>query len=132
MAFHVPNQHRIRTGMFATSNGFGNCGAFCIPNPYRQSMPLKVIARDNDDGVMDHGWQHVSVSYPDRCPTWEEMCHVKALFWDTEDTVMQLHPPQSMWVNNHPYCLHLWRPTSAVMPLPPQWMVGDPNLGLLV
>lgn len=64
------------------------------------------------------GWEHVSVSTPVRTPTWEEMCFVKSLFWDDEDCVMQLHPPRSSYVNNHPYCLHLWRPVSVEIPTP--------------
>lgn len=133
MSFKVPNQYRIRTGVFASDDSIGKCGAFWVSNPYRKTMPLKVIASDGDDGLNDHGWEHVSVSYPDRCPTWEEMCVVKALFWDEEDAVMQLHPPRSDWVNNHSFCLHLWRPTGATtVPLPPSWMVGDKNLGRLV
>ena len=26
------------------------------------------------------GWDHVSVSLADRCPTWAEMCFIKDLF----------------------------------------------------
>jgi len=37
---------------------------------------------------------------------------------------MQLHPPRSKWINNHPYCLHLWRPTKQEIPLPPEIAVG--------
>ena len=52
------------------------------------------------------------------------MCFVKDLFWDEEEMVMQLHPPKSKWINNHPYCLHLWRPTKETIPAPPQIAVG--------
>ncbi len=31
------------------------------------------------------GWDHVSASYPDRCPTWEEMCKVKDIFFMERD-----------------------------------------------
>lgn len=55
------------------------------------------------------GWEHVSVSTIERCPTWDEMCKVKSLFWDDDDLVVQYHPPASEYVNNHPYTLHLWR-----------------------
>ncbi len=64
-------------------------------------------------------WDHVSVSLEDRTPTWDEMCHVKSLFFDDEETVVQFHPPKSVYVNNHPHVLHLWRPTETVIPLPP-------------
>jgi hypothetical protein len=70
------------------------------------------------------GWEHVSVSTPDRCPTWDELEKVKRRFWAPEDTVMQLHVPPAEHRNVHPYCLHLWRPTALEIPRPPAWMVG--------
>ena len=69
-------------------------------------------------------WEHVSVSLDrDRCPTWEEMCKVKDLFWDEEDAVFQFHPPKSDYVNNHKFCLHLWRKVGAEADLPPSELV---------
>lgn len=68
------------------------------------------------------GWDHVSVSSCNqkRCPTWDEMCAIKDMFFGPEEAVVQYHPPESMYVNNHPYCLHLWRPNSgAEIPMPP-------------
>ena len=43
-----------------------------------------------------------SGSRPDPCPTWEEMCFIKNIFWEEEESAMQLHPPKSDYVNNHP------------------------------
>lgn len=125
MTFHVPNKYRIRTGRFGTDESYGNNGAFFIPGRPGKP-PFKVIASDQE------GWDHVSVSLPDRCPTWDEMCRIKAMFWDDEDTVMQLHPPKSEWVNNHSYCLHLWRPQTISIPRPPSIMVGVKEVGVLV
>lgn len=59
------------------------------------------------------GWDHVSVSYENRCPTWEEMCKIKDAFFKEEETAIQYHPAKSEYVNLHPYCLHLWRAQSA-------------------
>ncbi|MET4221928.1 hypothetical protein ABIB00_007164 [Bradyrhizobium sp. LB14.3] len=42
---------------------------------------------------------------------------------------MQLHPPHSQYVNNSRYCLHLWRPTRQVTPMPPAAFVGIVGLG---
>lgn len=56
------------------------------------------------------GWDHVSVSLPFRCPTWEEMDFVKDLFFNPDEVVMQLHVAKTDHINRHPYCLHLWRP----------------------
>lgn len=39
------------------------------------------------------GWEHVSVSFASRCPTWDEMCEVKDIFWTPEECVVQYHPP---------------------------------------
>lgn len=76
----------------------------------------------------DLGWEHVSVSPGNQrrktCPTWEEMCAIKDMFFDEEERVVQYHPPKSEYVNQHPYCLHLWRPTEERMPFPPSIFVG--------
>jgi len=69
-------------------------------------------------------WEHVSVSHPDRCPSYEEMDEVKRRFWQDTDTVMQLHVPRDDHRNCHPYCLHLWRPMKAEIPKPPGIMVA--------
>lgn len=52
------------------------------------------------------------------------MCFIKDLFFGPNECVMQLHPPKSEYINNHPYCLHLWRPQNIEIPRPPQIMVG--------
>ena len=130
MSFRVPNQFRIRRGYMASSEANGNNGAFFIPSrPGRP--PFTVVA---SDGAIEDGgpaWEHVSVSLPDRTPTWAEMCAIKALFWDDEDTVIQYHPPRSDWVNNHQHCLHMWRPVGVDLPRPPALMVGEKALGVL-
>lgn len=129
MTFKVPEANRVRHGRFGSSaEAHGNNGLFVLPplNPLSK-MPMRVIASD------ELGWEHVSVSLQSRCPTWDEMCHVKALFWDDEDCVMQLHPPKSRWISNHRYCLHLWRPThhGCAIPTPPDILVGIQSMGVL-
>lgn len=116
MSFRVPEKFRIRTGPMGSSPAIGNAGAFDLRLP--RSQRLFAIASDAA------GWEHVSVSRSDRCPTWEEMCQVKAIFWDEEDCVVQYHPRESQHINNHDYCLHLWRPVGVPMLTPPGWMVG--------
>lgn len=71
------------------------------------------------------GWDHVSVSFPTRCPTWDEMEWVKRKFFRDDETAMQLHVPPSDHVSMHSYALHLWRPNDGVeIPRPPGIMVG--------
>lgn len=110
-------QGRLRSGPFASSAGV-TWGAFFVHGPC--GAELKIIAADGDET----GWDHVSVSCRNRPPNWQEMAFVKDLFWEPEECVMQLHPPRSEYVNNHPYCLHLWKPTNQPIPLPPRGLVG--------
>lgn len=92
-------------------------GVFLIPNPHNPYY-LRVIAD------VKLGWEHVSVSLPHRCPTWDEMETIKRLFFRDNETVMQLHVPEKDHVNYHPFCLHLWRPLNKTIPRPPQVLVG--------
>ena len=73
------------------------------------------------------GWEHVSITpngHPDNRPAdWRDMCSFKDLFWQQSETVMQIHPAKDRYVNLHPMCLHLWRPTREPLPLPPLGMV---------
>lgn len=72
-------------------------------------------------------WEHVSVSTSRRCPNWEEMCIVKNLFWDEEETVVQFHPKKSEYRDHHPFCLHLWKKTDIDFELPPSILVAPLN-----
>jgi len=119
--FKAPETYRIRQGRYGTTSASGNDGMFSIPtDPHRRGGRQQALTVISSDGME---WEHVSVSLLDRCPTWEEMDRVKRLFWSDDQTVMQLHVPRSRHVNNHPYCLHLWRPNGREIPLPPQFMV---------
>jgi len=88
-------------------------GCFQIPKRF-----MVIVASSGE------GWEHVSVSVKDRCPTWEEMEWVKRRLWEDTDTVMQLHVPPAEHKNLHPYCLHLWRPLQAEIPRPPSIFVA--------
>ena len=112
--------HRWRTGPWGSDTG-NDFGAFQIVGPCGEELKIIASPGDADESIP---WEHVSVSTRRRCPRWEEMCFVKDLFWDTEEAVMQLHPPKSEWVNNHNFCLHLWRPLDGQIPLPPSIAVG--------
>ena len=64
-------------------------------------------------GEDEEGWEHVSVELcARRLPTWEEMSHLKDLFWDDEEEVVQIHPKKSEYVNITE-ALHLWRPKNG-------------------
>jgi hypothetical protein len=121
MAFHVPEKYRVRIGAFRSDASSGNNGQFLLPAPKFKTT----IMVQASEGL---GWEHVSVSTGSRTPSWSEMCAVKALFWDADDCVVQYHPPASEYVNNHPYCLHLWRPINGRILMPPSILVGIKNV----
>lgn len=116
MAFKVPNKYRVRDGVGRSTDAIGNNGALLVKLKHGQTV--FVIASDG------FGWEHVSVSRHDRCPTWDEMCQVKDMFWGDQDCVIQYHPPRSEYVNLHPNCLHLWRQIGANIPMPDSILVG--------
>lgn len=112
------NKYRVRNGAFATKDDDA-FGMFFIPTK-TGLPPLKVIS--SKFGTDE--WNHVSVSLPNRCPTWNEMCLVKDLFWSDDETVIQFHPKKTEAVDNHPYCLHLWSKVGQEIELPPSILVG--------
>ena len=110
-------KYRHTKGFAGSDSRYGNNGLFFIKCPYTKKK-LKVIA---SDGL---GWEHVSVSLDNRIPLWVEMCFIKDLFWDKSEIVIQYHPRESNYVNNHNFCLHMWRPLNENIPEPPSEMVG--------
>lgn len=73
------------------------------------------------------GWEHCSVSITDRykrCPSWEQMCFIKDSFWNDDECCVEYHPAKKDYVNNHEYCLHIWKPIDQEIPTPPSLMVG--------
>lgn len=63
-------------------------------------------------------WEHVSVSFSGRDPTWAEMCEVKRMFFLPEEECIQFHPKESEYVNVHQHCLHIWRNAGGNMKRP--------------
>ena len=108
--FKVPEEYRVQHPRMPRTAPGDLFGLFVIPlhNRKKNGLHIRVLASS------DIGWEHVSVSLNrERCPTWDEMCKVKDLFWSDEATVIQYHPAAKDYVNHHPYCLHLWRPNDG-------------------
>lgn len=53
-------------------------------------------------------WKHLSISHPRRYPYWHEIIDARYTFFEDDDTVIQILPPKSEYVNLHPNCFHLW------------------------
>lgn len=126
--FSILERFRLGQGEWATKEG-ERFGLFLFT---RGRLTLQCIACDAIPEEEVH-WEHVSVvakyrnkdgKVTERTPTWDEMVFIKDAFWSPEETVMQLHVPKADWINNHPHCLHLWKPANQEIPLPPSSYVG--------
>ena len=114
---HNIEPFRVKVGLLYSSRWEGHNGCFEFPGE------MRVVCSDGLD------WEHVSVSFKDRCPTWEEMCIIKDLFWEEDEVVVQYHPDKKHYVNCHPFCLHLWKPIGMQLLVPPSELVGPKPKG---
>jgi len=113
-------------------------GAFAIK--LKSGAIAYVLACAKKGYIQGEIWDHVKVKVADipkgvewwkseellpyikntkRCARWEEMCEIKEGFWEDEDTVFQIHPPKSQYVNLEEFALHLWRPIISKNRIPP-------------
>lgn len=119
-----PEVFRLKQGTLASDASYGNNGCFIVPHPQRDDVYLACIISDGA------GWDHVSVTLGNnegpikRCPTWEEMCFVKNLFWNKDEVVIQYHPAEKDYISDHDFCLHLWKKQGFELPVPGGWMIG--------
>lgn len=102
-------RRRIDRGPLASSTSDRNNGAFSLKFDGEE---IHIIVSDGQ------GWDHVSVSAQDRCPTWEAMSYVKNLVWRNDETVIQIHPPSRLHKNDQRHTLHLWRHQKSEVALP--------------
>lgn len=118
MNFEILEKYRFKNkpDLMSTKEG-DDFGVFFIPTRLGKP-PLKVLC-----APMTEEWQQVSVSLPNKCPTWGQMSYVKKLFWGEDVEVVQFHPPKEDYINNHSFCLHLWRHKDGHK-MPPSILVG--------
>jgi hypothetical protein len=111
-------QLRIQPRMAITQEAPDGLAAFAELASTKGHHQAKIIAS------WGGGWDHVSVSFRNRTPTWEEMAEIKRMFFRADETVVQFHPEEDEYINQHPYCLHLWKKQGHRHELPPWWMIG--------
>jgi hypothetical protein len=75
--------------------------------PYFERVPdgLRVIESFEQ---LDEAWLHVSASYENRLPSWEDMREVKETFCGKKREAYIVLPPEERYINDHKYVLHLW------------------------
>lgn len=115
------------SGMVIKKEGKDGFGGTVFPIEYKNGK-VKIV-KDIDKALhfmfsWGCGFEHLSVSTPIQCPTWEQMCKMKDIFWRDDEVCMQLHPKKEDYVNCMDYCLHIWKPIDQEIPMPPSIMVG--------
>lgn len=126
----TPEKYRLKKHpKLGSDSSYGNNGFFIIPHYKIDDYDINCQISDGNLSGGD-SWEHVSVTISskkrkvERCPTWDEMCFVKNVFWNEDECVVQYHPPKSQHVSMHHYCLHLWKKVGYEFPLPDSMMVG--------
>lgn len=115
------------------------CGVFEIPHvdQWQRSQfgaHYVVICSDGKPELQSgfgSGWDHVSAHCRSvrkktpvmHTPTWEDMEYLRSLFFEDDETVMQLSVPRTEHINIHNHVLHLWRPLECAIPMPPAVLV---------
>jgi hypothetical protein len=94
----IPGWHRAPNVELQCAPHFGGA-PFAV---FESTSGLRVITT-LEEGV----WLHVSVSRPNREPSWYELVSVKKIFMGNRFAV-QFLPPEEHYLNLHQHCLHLW------------------------
>jgi hypothetical protein len=89
-----------------------------VPSRWREVAPNSGRWRSQHTGVVviesvtrerdGRRWHHVSLARSSRLPTWEDVRLVRADFIGEDRESYQVFPPDSRWVNDNKYVLHLW------------------------
>lgn len=115
---HEIDAHRRVDWELRAHGVVGDKGNGCFELMHEGGAQLWIIASNGG------GWDHLSVSLKDRCPTWLEMEAVRKLFTAPGEVWLQFGVPSRDHINLHEYCLHWWRHQHREVRLPPGWMVG--------
>jgi hypothetical protein len=74
---------------------------------YSTADGLRVIA--TMDSTPHGNLLHVSMSYADHDPSWEDIRAVRDVFYPSDVDAMMVLPRESDYVNVMPHCFHLWQ-----------------------
>jgi len=58
--------------------------------------------------TIDENRHHLSISNPNRYPTWEEISFIRYALIPDEIPMAMVLPPKEKYVNLHKNCFHLW------------------------
>jgi hypothetical protein len=105
------NRWRIKDGKFGSTEVDGFNGHFLVP---LEGELWHIIISDQ------MGWKHLSVTNAQKkmLPNWTIMSRLKDLFWGDDEWACQYFPAKEDYINDHPFCLHIWSSLDEPMPHP--------------
>lgn len=92
---------------------------------WRGKLLIIASAAIEDDGEV---WVHVSASYKDRLPSWDDLRAIKAILIGESRYAYQVLPPSDHSVNIHKYCLHMFAPVDPDADLMPDFTRGGDSI----
>jgi hypothetical protein len=82
------------------------------PRIFRKGDLTAMVGREPCGGNESDVRWHVSISHPERVPSWQEL--VEAAHSCRPGICFSIGvPPRSWWMNVHPHVLHLWETRDA-------------------
>jgi hypothetical protein len=105
------NRWRIKTGAMASTELDGWNGMFLVP---LEGELWHVMISDQ------MGWKHLSVTNAQKkmLPSWTVLGRLKDLFYGDDEWACQFFPAKEDYIDDHPFCLHIWKPLDEELPRP--------------
>jgi hypothetical protein len=91
----------------------------------RGKLTIVASAAIEDDNAV---WVHISLSYPGKLPTWDDIKGVRNVILGSNRWAYQVLPPDDRSINIHPYCLHIWAPWNEDDDLMPDFARGGKTI----
>jgi len=85
-----------------------------VQRVYSRSDGMHIIhGLENHDG---NWWHHLSCSFENKLPAWEDLKEIKNIFIGRESKAIQILPSDKEFYNCHPFCLHLFSSSNDRLP----------------
>ena len=99
----VPTPTAMLEGTHRAFTSESGCGVIVGLEPAKKA-PAGVWLPESELNL----W-HLSISHPDRYPTWDEIADARYALIPDDVTMAMLLPPSGEYVNAHEHCFHLWQ-----------------------
>jgi hypothetical protein len=106
LAATLPRTVRLNDGRaLARDHHTGNGAGYRAPDGLR----VLVSFDPTPHGIL----RHLSCSYADHDPTWQDLKLLRAAFFPADQDVIQVLPRDGAYINDHQHCFHLFESPAA-------------------